>query len=593
MNDFFSSLMHIVTVLVLLWVSGCSRDTSGGASEGITDFSWDETVHVSGSGKTLEFTFTALADWAVSSSADWCSVLTPSSGSGGHVILALGVEANAGEAERASEIRIVVSGYETAVFTVQQSAGVILNEWMFNYMESHYLWNQAIARIKPDYSLDNDEFLQKVLSDVAVQNDVNHDDGYWVDGERQYFYSNLQRFSVAESASTRGIRPQDEGFGFGQIAYDYVWDGDEPTDRYCCSPLVVAPGSPADLAGFKRGDTIYRIDGKEITSVEESWNVLMFSEAGTTVTLTVENTNTSHEKQVTITATRFDDHPVLRTEVLDAANGDKVGYLAYGAFNANYDDELVDAVGKLKAAGAKHLIVDLRYNGGGYAVSSVVLATLVAGEAQKGRVFLKCSFNESRTASGEKNQVYRIGDAHIEGFDPDILDSEWAPIADAVNSALDLTTVYILCTERTASASECLINGLRGLGLDVRLIGGITNGKNVGMEPKCVVVGKYEYQFSPITFYVENGNGDRDYGAGFVPDVVVDEFAYPTYEFGDARDPLTATALLWIETGTRPDAPARHAALRSRPEFRLHLVRRNPLDGIISVNGERLRRMRP
>lgn len=73
-----------------------------------------------------------------------------------------------------------------------------------------------------------------------------------------------------------------------------------------------------------------------------------------------------------------------------------------------------------------------------------------------------------------------------------------------------------------------VINGLRGLDIEVNLIGQTTNGKNVGMEGVMRSFYNHEFLLYPVTFYVENAKGFRDYSTGFVPDVEIDDSAiYP------------------------------------------------------------------
>ena len=213
--------------------------------------------------------------------------------------------------------------------------------------------------------------------------------------------------------------------------------------------------------------------------------------------------------------------------------------------------------------GAEELILDLRYNGGGAVRSSTVLATLIVGDACKDGVYCRTVYNARRTAAGESG-VHRIGNGHT----PDGT-GVYTPIVSALPEALGLKRIYVLCSESTASASELVINGLRGLGIEVRLIGMRTNGKNVGMEGYVDhLEGGELYTFMPITFYSENNLGFRDYSDGFVPDVEFDDS--PLYRaacypgaFGTTADPLYALAAEWIGTGAKPAPPTRAAAFRS------------------------------
>ena len=68
-----------------------------------------------------------------------------------------------------------------------------------------------------------------------------------------------------------------------------------------------------------------------------------------------------------------------------------------------------------------------------------------------------------------------------------------------------------------------LINALRGIGMKVTLVGGATNGKNVGMEvfntqSSGSAIDGNHYIFAPISFQSYNCNGESDYDNGFTPE---------------------------------------------------------------------------
>ena len=88
---------------------------------------------------------------------------------------------------------------------------------------------------------------------------------------------------------------------------------------------------------------------------------------------------------------------------------------------------------------------------------------------------------------------------------------------------LGLNKVYVIGSYYTASASEMLVNALRGIDFDVCLIGGRTEGKNVGMSTSYVTVDGVRYLFSPITFRIRNAKGMGNYADGLVPDVQISD----------------------------------------------------------------------
>ena len=133
----------------------------------------------------------------------------------------------------------------------------------------------------------------------------------------------------------------------------------------------------------------------------------------------------------------------------------------------------------------------------------------------------------------------------------------YEPLEIALQHAVGLKTVYVLTSQTTASASEMVINGLRGLGLEVNLIGQRTNGKNVGMEGVVRSFYNYDFYLYPVSFYIKNAKGFGDYASGFVPDVEIDDSAIYPGEFGTMEDQLGYIALTWIKNGEKPQLQTR------------------------------------
>lgn len=560
-------ILALLAAAVFGAASCSSSDPDVQPTSGVSGQQWAEVERISGGATTKSFAFKALGAWTARSISSWVTIETLS-GAAGAAELRLSVAENATGAERSATITVAVNGYASASFTLTQSAETsaaedneTLDRWMFDYMKSHYLWNEAVAKVTPDYTMEYKEFLQKVLLDIAAQGDVNHDDGHWEIGksgqpERSSFYTNIQRYP-ASKATRGGTRETIEGFGIEYIAGGKFSN----TDSYFFIVMAVAPGSPAAEAGMQRGDYIVGVAGRNITGAtfNSDANLLMSYTTATSVTFTpgvvTESGALGQGDPKTLTWATYNDNPVYLAKTFDTEGG-KVGYLWYNSFNYYYDDELIEAIGQLKAEGAKELILDLRYNGGGHLVSSTVLGTLVAGEAKKDQTYATTTYNADRTAAGEKAAIYCLGNEIIQYGGNNGGDGKWPPIGKALPSALGLQTVYVLGTANTASASELVINGLRGVDIDVRLIGKQTNGKNVGMEPKTKTLGDWEYDFSPITFYSVNAKGFKDYSDGFAPDVDINEYNSDIVPMGDERDPMIAAALRWIATGQKSAATA-------------------------------------
>jgi carboxyl-terminal processing protease len=125
---------------------------------------------------------------------------------------------------------------------------------------------------------------------------------------------------------------------------------------------------------------------------------------------------------------------------------------------------------------------------------------------------------------------------------------------------LNLNRVFIIAGEGTASASEALINGLRGVGVEVILIGETTRGKPYGFYPSenCGTT------YFTVQFKGVNARGFGDYSDGFTPVAsagsqgaevtgcrVADDL---THMLGDRREARISAALSYIENGSCPYA---------------------------------------
>ena len=130
------------------------------------------------------------------------------------------------------------------------------------------------------------------------------------------------------------------------------------------------------------------------------------------------------------------------------------------------------------------------------------------------KVFMYSRFNDERMAEQGRNPK------DYTTYKRDDFDKNAATLYN-----FPFKEVCIIGTNDTASSSEMLINALRGIGVNVTLVGQTTNGKNVGMEvwnTQSSSIGAIDgnhYIFAPISFQSYNCNGESDYDNGFTPDV--------------------------------------------------------------------------
>ena len=374
------------------------------------------------------------------------------------------------------------------------------------YLNEAYLWYDEIQAINPNFAASVEEYFYSLL--------VTTPDAY---GQAKDRFSFIIPTKTADSLSTGanigyGVQWMTDASGYTRVA-------------------MVNPGSPAEAAGMARGGVLISI----ASSNNSSWYP---NTSGATVTFNYRDVPGGPSRVVTLTAAAIQDDPVPTVSALDLGASGKVGYMLFTDHSSVAQDKLIDAIASLQAQGINDLVLDMRYNGGGYLYVAEALASMVAGPSADGKVFERLQFNDKRatdTADGtfpfSTQVLYSAGGKYSTG---DTL------------PALSLPRLYVLTTDSTCSASESVINSLRGVDVNVVLIGSTTCGKPYGFTRRdnC---GEALY---PIEFQGFNNKGFGDYANGFAPSCTVgDDFEHA---LGDPAESMLSAALLHMSTGQCP-----------------------------------------
>lgn len=121
-------------------------------------------------------------------------------------------------------------------------------------------------------------------------------------------------------------------------------------------------GSPAEAAGLLKGDQIIAIDGEVMTGVlPELARQKVLGPAGTQVVLTIQRVGVEQPFDITVTRAEI-SIPSTEYRIVD----NNIAYIRLNAFSNTTGAELHAALEELLAQNPQGLILDLRYNSGGY-----------------------------------------------------------------------------------------------------------------------------------------------------------------------------------------------------------------------------------
>ncbi len=151
---------------------------------------------------------------------------------------------------------------------------------------------------------------------------------------------------------------------FGGIGIYIELDKDAGNQLTVFEPIE---GTPAARSGVESGDRIVAIDGKSTKGITlDGAQASIRGPVGSRVVLKVQRKGRSAPLDIAIT--RANIHVV---SVTGKMLPDRIGYLRMRQFGTLTASELETEMGKLRAQGARALILDLRNNGGGYIDAAV------------------------------------------------------------------------------------------------------------------------------------------------------------------------------------------------------------------------------
>lgn len=287
---------------------------------------------------------------------------------------------------------------------------------------------------------------------------------------------------------------------------------------------MIYSNSPLYANGVRRGWIVKSINGTDIAPLLLSGNgtaytnVIGASQAGITNVFVFTKPDGTDET-ISSTKASFSVNSVMLYDTLHLTTG-VTGHLVFDSFINPSRNELATAFAFFKANNIKDLILDLRYNGGGYLDIAQSLASYIGGDAQAGKVFAKLTYNDQHP---EQNQTFNFV---------------------ATPSSIGLSRLVVITTRNTASASEAVMNGLKPI-MNVVSVGDTTDGKPTGMNGW--EVGKKYYMW-PVTFKMVNSQNQGEYFQGIFPAKLAPDDI--THDFKDRQEACLKEAISYLQSGT-------------------------------------------
>lgn len=403
-----------------------------------------------------------------------------------------------------------------------------VNEWIYVNMEYFYYWTDDL----PTYhstSTDPEDYFNSLLS--------TEDRFSWIDPNFNELIKSLS-----------GINKE--------AGYEYKLYQRSGTNDVIAQVMYIKEGSLVETENkdLKRGDIITHINGDKMT-IDNYSSLLGKTSKNHTITYTRPTDGAEVAMgTLSLTVAEYAENPHFMHKVIETG-GHKIGYYVYNFFavgpNDNsdtYNDEMDAIFAEFKSAGITDLVVDLRYNSGGAEDATINLASLIGANIDNTMLFTKRQFNEQLQA--DILATPSLGTNYI--------NKKFVTKTENVGALLNNDRVYILTSNRTASASELLINGLKPY-MDVFLIGNVTVGKNVGsftLTDEDNPNNKWGMQ--PIVVKSFNSLDQSDYSEGFQPNILELDNDLNLLPIGDEDELLLSLAIGHI-TGSeaRRDQSAR------------------------------------
>lgn len=396
-----------------------------------------------------------------------------------------------------------------------------VNKFIWEVMDEVYLWQEQMPR---NIDINNEPDPIKYFDKLLYQDDK------W-----SFITDDVEGL-------LNGFEGREKTFGYSLTFGQFTG-----TQTYFGIVEYVNPSTPASEAGLQRGDLIVKINNKEIT--QSNYMELFY---GSTISITkgvLTSSGIALGSTLSMTSRDLAINPILLHKTMDV-DGKKIGYIVYNQYITDYNTQLTSIFQEFKNQQVTDVVIDLRYNPGGYVDAAIHLCSILAPQSAVSTpaILIKKQWNQLYQNYWTQNN---ITEQLQTTFNKDV----------AVN--LDLSRVYFLTSQGSASASELTITGLMPY-MEVVTIGQTTSGKYTAsstFQPTINDKGDLDpdiknWAIQPIIFKYANAAGLTDFKNGLTPNYEVEEVlvAETVPQLGDMDEPFLAKAIQLITGNTTKSA---------------------------------------
>ncbi len=281
----------------------------------------------------------------------------------------------------------------------------------------------------------------------------------------------------------------DENKQFYGVGISVEWDIQGDKGVLVITPL---PDTPAEKNGIRSGDIIIGVNGEMFKDWKGSYGEKLKKaidkikgEKDTEVTLTIKKPHSPEPVDVVLKRAPINEEQHIYKEMLD----DEVGSVRLRSFYANAANDLLEALRYLKLSGMEKLVLDLRFDPGGYLDQAIRVADIFL---DKGSLITYTQGRKSR------RHDFIDGNKSKDGF--------------------DTIPMVILMNQWSASASEVVTGALKDNERAV-VIGNTSFGKG-SVQEVFELYGGAGLRLTVAKYYTPSGNCIHD--VGITPDIEVD-----------------------------------------------------------------------